>query len=260
MPNLISVNFDNRIPNWGRELNLLDHNVLALMLDGKAKYTLNDQIVIAEKGDLLFIPIGTMRASENVEGEHQKLTILFHHSTEDSQALPILGHAQFGKCKIRNFEYMKQRFEKLYHETLGKGVFNSYVITGILMEIIGMASREFEQVEVTPIKLKLAHQLQAYLVTHYRESIHINQLAAHIHRSANYTISIFREVMGISPIQYVHHMRIKEACNLLINSNLSIAEISNYLGYYDHSYFFRVFKKLTSHSPTDYKHSGSLLN
>lgn len=34
----------------------------------------------------------------------------------------------------------------------------------------------------------------------------------------------------------------KEACNLLTSSDLSVTEISNYLGYYDHSYFFRIFK------------------
>ncbi|SEN05232.1 helix-turn-helix domain-containing protein [Paenibacillus sp. OV219] len=255
-----SVHFDNRIPNWRNTLTVLDHNVIALILDGKVKYTLNDHPVIAEKGDLLIIPIGTMRASENMEGEHQKMTVLFQHSKADTEVLPVLGSARFSKCKIRNFEYMKQRFERLYLEALskGKGKFNPYVITGILLELVGMAAREFEQVEVTPIKLKLANEIQNYLVSHYREPTHIDQLAALIHRSANYTISIFREVTGVSPIQYVHSLRMKEACNLLTNSDLSVTEISNYLGYYDHSYFFRIFKKFTSLSPTEYKHSESL--
>ncbi|QHT61045.1 AraC family transcriptional regulator [Paenibacillus lycopersici] len=258
MLNIISVHFDNRIPNWRRAPDVLDHNVIALMIEGKVSYTLNNQTVIAEKGDLLFIPAGTMRASENADGEHQKFTILFRHTDDESLALHLLGNAQFDKCKIRNFEYMKQRFERLHLEAMGKGKFNSYVMTGILSEIIGLVAREFEQVEVTPIKLKLVNALQNYMVAHYREPVHIDQLASLIHRSANYTISIFREVTGISPIQYVHAMRIKEACKLLKNSDLSVTEISNYLGYYDHSYFFRMFKKLTSRSPTDYKHSGAL--
>ncbi|WP_164545533.1 AraC family transcriptional regulator [Paenibacillus albus] len=253
-----SVHFDNRIPNWRNTLTVLDHNVIALILDGKVKYTLNDHTVIAEKGDLLLIPIGTMRASENMEGPHQKMTVLFQHSIEDAHELPVLGNARFTKCKIRNFEYMKQRFERLNLEALSKDKFNPYVVTGILLELVGMAAREFEQVEVTPIKLKLANEIQKYLVDHYREPTHIDQLAALIHRSANYTISIFREVTGVSPIQYVHSLRMKEACNLLSNSDLSVTEIANYLGYYDHSYFFRIFKKFNSLSPTEYRHSESL--
>ncbi|MDF2653385.1 MAG: transcriptional regulator, AraC family [Paenibacillus sp.] len=257
---LHSVHLDNHIPNWRTNLRMMDFNVIVLMIDGKVKYTINDRTVIGEKGELLFIPVGTLRTGENFEGEHQKITVLFKHSEEDAQELPFLRDAHFNKCKIRNQEYIKRRFERLYLEAKGDNKFNSYVVTGILLELVGMTAREFELMEVTPIKLKLTNELQKYLIAHYRQSIHIEQLAALIHRSANYTISMFREVVGVSPIQYVHQLRMKEACNLLTNSDLSITEISNYLGYYDHSYFFRIFKKYTSMSPTEYKHSGSLLH
>lgn len=257
MLSLLSVNYDNRIPNWRTSLMVLNYNVLVLMIDGKVKYTINDRTVIGEKGELLFLPVNCLRTGENVEGEHQKITVLFNHGDEDSEDLPILGNAQFRKCKIRNFEYVKHRFEKLYLEVVGDGKFTRYFVNGILQELVGMAAREFEHEEVTPVKLKLANELQKYVVAHYRQPIHIDQLAALIHRSSNYTISMFREVMGVSPIQYVHLLRMKEACNLLTNSDLTVTEISNYLGYYDHSYFFRIFKKYTSMSPTAYKHSGS---
>lgn len=257
MLSLRSVHFDNRIPNWRTNLMLLNHNVLVLMIDGKVKYTINDRTVVGEKGELLFIPVNSLRTGENYEGEHQKFTVLFNHGEKDSEELPIFGKSQFSKCKIRNFEYFKQRFEKLYLEVVGDGKFTRYFVNGILQELVGMAAREFELVEVTPVKLKLANELQKYLVAHYRQPIHIDELAALIHRSPNYTISMFREVIGVSPIQYIHLLRMKEACNLLTNSDLSVTEISNYLGYYDHSYFFRIFKKYTSMSPTAYKQSGS---
>ncbi|MCY9662245.1 AraC family transcriptional regulator [Paenibacillus chondroitinus] len=256
MLSLLSVHFDNRIPNWRTNLMLLNHNVLVLMIEGKIKYTINDRTVIGEKGELLFLPINTLRTGENHEGEHQKFTVLFNHSEEDSEELPIFRKGQFIKCKIRNFEYFKHRFEKLYLEVIGDGKFNRYLVSGILQELVGMAAREFELVEAAPIKLKLANELQKYMVAHYRQPVQIDELASLIHRSSNYTISMFREVMGVSPIQYIHLLRMKEACNLLTNSDLSISEISNYLGYYDHSYFFRIFKKYTSMSPTAYKLSG----
>lgn len=257
MLSLLSVHFDNRIPNWRTNLMLLNHNVLVLVIDGKVKYTINDRTVIGEKGELLFLPINSLRVGENVDGEHQKFTVLFNYDEEDSEEIPIFRKSQFCKCKIRHFEYFKIRFEKLYLEVVGDGKFTRYFVNGILQELVGMAAREFELVEVTPVKLKLANELQKYLVAHYRQPVHIDELAALIHRSSNYTISMFREVMGVSPIQYIHILRMKEACNLLTSSDLSVTEISNYLGYYDHSYFFRIFKKYTSMSPTAYKQSGS---
>ncbi|MFD0714769.1 helix-turn-helix domain-containing protein [Paenibacillus sp. GCM10027626] len=81
-----------------------------------------------------------------------------------------------------------------------------------------------------------------------------------IHPSPNYTIAIFREVIGSSPINYIHQLRIMEACSLLINSDMTVAEISNHLGYYDTSYFFRIFKKYTSMSPTEFMARGYNIN
>lgn len=255
MMSLLSVHFDNNIPNWRKSQEVLNHNVLALVVEGKVKYYINDISMIAEKGELLFIPISTLRSSENFEGEHQKITILFTHDDDDAQQLSLLSKATFNTCRSRNFEYIKRRFEQLYLEVTGEAIFSPFIIAGIFQEIVGLVAREFELVEVTPIKLKLANQLQKYLVSNYRETIQIEQLATLIDRSANYTISLFREMKGLSPIQYVHMLRMKEACNLLANTDLTVTEISDYLGYYDHSYFFRIFKKYMSLSPTEYRQS-----
>ncbi|WP_165452787.1 AraC family transcriptional regulator [Paenibacillus thalictri] len=254
---LSSVHFDNRIPNWRKDIGATDTNVLALVLEGKVRYTLAGKSFILEKGELLFFPNGVIRAGENVEEDHQKITVLFRHEEEDAQQLPLLNAEPYVKCKIRKFEYMKRRFERLFYETVGDGKFQPWVVNGIFNEIVGIASREFESVEIAPSKQKLAGELQEYLVSHYRQPVNIEQVAALIHRSPNYTISLFREVTGLSPIQYVHQLRMKEACSMLSNSDLTVTEISNYLGYYDHSYFFRMFKKHTGVSPTEYRQSGT---
>ncbi|MCZ8515346.1 AraC family transcriptional regulator [Paenibacillus filicis] len=255
MLKLHSVHFDNYIPNWRNHI--IVFNVLALIVDGKVRYTINDQTVIGEKGDLLFFPSGIPRVGENVEREHQKITVLFKNEDQDLRQLPFLKSIPYLKCKIRSFEYMKQRFERLFYETVGNGSFQQWIVNGIFQELVGISAREFELVEIAPSKLKLADKIQKFLLSHYRATINIEQIAALINRSPNHTISLFREVTGVSPIQYVHLLRMKEACNLLTNSDLTITEISNHLGYYDHSYFFRTFKKYTSMSPTEYRHFGS---
>ncbi|WP_179091868.1 helix-turn-helix domain-containing protein [Paenibacillus borealis] len=49
-------------------------------------------------------------------------------------------------------------------------------------------------------------------------------------------------------------MRIEKACLLLKeNAGLSISEISSLVGYSDHSYFTRVFRKLMGISPSQYR-------
>lgn len=256
MLTLDSVFFDNNIANWRNYPTVLKSNVLALIFEGKIRYTIDHHSVIGQKGELLYIPRGTLRASENVEGPHKKITVLFQYEKKDPLESSFLGKSRFSKCKIRNFEYIRHRFEKLYLETVGDSPYQEQVAQGILLELTGLIARELEQAEVAPMKLRLSLQLQNYLLDHYREPIQIEQLATHINRSANYTTTLFREVTGMSPIQYIHQLRIKEACNLLNHTDLSITEIAEYLGYYDHSYFFRTFKKLISLSPSDYRMAG----
>ncbi|MBT2738781.1 helix-turn-helix transcriptional regulator [Bacillus sp. ISL-7] len=47
-----------------------------------------------------------------------------------------------------------------------------------------------------------------------------------------------------------------EACNLLLNTDMTVVAISDYLGYYDTSYFSRMFKKLASMSPKEFSMTG----
>jgi AraC-like DNA-binding protein len=69
---------------------------------------------------------------------------------------------------------------------------------------------------------------------------------------------IFKEYTGISPGQYHLSLRIRQAKELLINTNLSIKEISYRLGFESIFYFSRVFKSKTGINPTEYKNGPAL--
>jgi AraC-like DNA-binding protein len=129
---------------------------------------------------------------------------------------------------------------------------SDFICLGILQELIGLFARELESPTITPIKVKYAKIIERYLIENYRKPIEIDQLAKLIHRSPGYTISVFKEVIGLSPIKYIHQLRVIEACNLLLNTDMTVVAISEYLGYYDPSYFSRTFKKLTSISPKEF--------
>lgn len=119
-----------------------------------------------------------------------------------------------------------------------------------------MPQGAIETVESSPMKLKYAQDIQDYLIAHYREQIPSEKIAKRIQKSPNYAVSIFKEVTGQTPIVYIHQLRILEACNLLLYSDMSIANISDHLGYYDASYFSKTFKKITSLTPKEYKEMG----
>lgn len=64
---------------------------------------------------------------------------------------------------------------------------------------------------------------------------------------------LFKDVMGVSPLNYYIRLRIDNACMLLECTDLSIAETAQKVGYEDPIYFGQIFKKYIGVSPSKYK-------
>ncbi|GAA0123605.1 hypothetical protein UT300018_29230 [Clostridium faecium] len=59
--------------------------------------------------------------------------------------------------------------------------------------------------------------------------------------------------MNVSPIEYIQNLRVKKAKELLLNTNLTILQVSQIVGYEHNSSFTRVFKYLEKISPTEFR-------
>ncbi|MDD5602503.1 MAG: AraC family transcriptional regulator [Eubacteriales bacterium] len=65
----------------------------------------------------------------------------------------------------------------------------------------------------------------------------------------------FRDVMGVTPKDYIKRIRMEKARHLLVNTGMSIAEVAGSTGYEDPLYFSRVFSRETGVSPRGYRNS-----
>ena len=63
----------------------------------------------------------------------------------------------------------------------------------------------------------------------------------------------FKAVTGKSLKEYVAYIRVEKAKELLYNTNLSVKEIAESVGYSDQNYFSRIFKKYSGESPLGYR-------
>ena len=64
---------------------------------------------------------------------------------------------------------------------------------------------------------------------------------------------LFKEHTGKSAIDYIIHLRIETAKNLLKKTTYTINEISSKVGFKNPLYFSRKFKEKTGVSPSEYK-------
>lgn len=92
-----------------------------------------------------------------------------------------------------------------------------------------------------------------YIDEHYAEPISLTEMARHFHFNPSYLSSFFATHHHEGFKEHLNRVRIDKAADLLRNGDIPISEISSKVGYGDHSYFCKVFKKSTGLSPTQYR-------
>ena len=95
--------------------------------------------------------------------------------------------------------------------------------------------------------------IKHYLETYYHESIQLEDLASMTHLSRFYISHSFKKEIGMSPMEYLIDIRIKESKILLRTTNYSISQVADIVGFTTPTYFSKQFRKSTGISPTDYR-------
>lgn len=95
--------------------------------------------------------------------------------------------------------------------------------------------------------------LLEYMHQHYDQPLGLADVAKHFHFNPSYLSSYFSSHQKEGFNEYLNKIRIEKAEELLRNGDVTISEISSMVGYSDHSYFCKVFKKFTGQSPSRYR-------
>ena len=95
--------------------------------------------------------------------------------------------------------------------------------------------------------------IKSYLSFHLAEPLSVTEMAEHAHLSASRFSKLFHQHFGLSPHQYLLHMRIQHAQSLLNHTNLALEQIAGYCGFADVHHFAKSFKKRVGCSPGVYR-------
>ena len=112
--------------------------------------------------------------------------------------------------------------------------------------------------EVTRVKGKkgdiLAGQLKEYIEEHFEDpNLSNREIAEYFHMNISYLSTFFKEKTGMSPLTYIHTVRLENAKELLLNTELTLEEISSRVGCNNSVTLNRLFKKYEGITPAVYK-------
>lgn len=94
-----------------------------------------------------------------------------------------------------------------------------------------------------------ANRVAAYVGDHLEVCIRVEDLAALARLTPGYFSKAFRGSFGLSPHAYLVERRIARACELMIRTDESLAQIALACGLYDQAHFTRVFRKRHGEAP-----------
>ena len=101
---------------------------------------------------------------------------------------------------------------------------------------------------------QIANSMKQFMQENYKREINVSDMAAEIGYSTSYLTRVFKEYNnGQTPMRYLSELRMAAAKHLLIDSRLSVKEISPLVGYPDPFHFSRSFKQACGVSPQQYR-------
>jgi YesN/AraC family two-component response regulator len=96
------------------------------------------------------------------------------------------------------------------------------------------------------------NKLLEFVNENYVQNLSLENCANYVHISPGYVTRLCKKYLGMSFKMWLNEVRVREAINLLRNTDLPIKEISERVGYNNLNYFYRQFNSITGTTPKNY--------
>ncbi len=139
-------------------------------------------------------------------------------------------------------------------EATNRSIGHEASLLAYLLELMIFLSREYSRIGTTNGKALLrVGELIGLLERDYARRWRLSDLAAEAHMSESNLLATFKEATGQSPIDYLIHLRLQHAAELLCRGPRSISEVAYSVGFEDSNYFSRQFRRTMLTSPREYR-------
>jgi len=158
--------------------------------------------------------------------------------------------------------YEKNNYYRDYQELNNTVSESTFIETqGIILQLVSrfLTSRKFKVKKMEPIPSKILESI-SYIQLNLKQHLTVNFLAKRASLHQDYFSRLFNRFTGERPLAYIHMKRIERAQYLIATTNLPYLEIAEETGFENVPHFAKVFKKVTSLTPGEYKRRNEQVN
>lgn len=233
---------------------------------GSITIYIGEEVFPASAGDLFFVNSGELHFMESDDMGVEYYTLLFplaflsfqmEDDLEQEIFLPLRQKKLLLPVHLKEFEsekYMTNLIREIIDVNDEKEIGYQLRTKILLLELLEGLLKEngFRQGNFTNTT-GMQRELLAYIQNHYTEKISLSMLAQQFHLSEKYISWYFKEHFSISFMQYVSHLRMTRAKDLLLTTEFSVTEVALSSGYPSVNLFIRSFKEMHGATPLQYR-------
>ena len=237
---------------------------MILILAGTKIVYINDDEIQLNPGDIIFInsniphktvtPIGSSCVLMQFKTTSQNDCTSDYTWLNNVASITNIPHKVFKKdTKINST--LADCIQKIRTEYANKEKSYDFFIKSYIYEIIAILFRNDVLTNYDKWQQRISPLIKVlkYVDEHYTEHISLSEISGVLNFHNAYFCKFFKNIMGISFVEYLNLVRLNNAKKLMKNTSKNITEISVEVGFSSVSYFIKTFKKYNHCSPNKYK-------
>lgn len=261
----IDENVINR--NWDME-NFHYHNSFEIyyLVSGNRKMLVEDRVYELCPSDIVLINPNILHRSMN-SGAHSRINIVFDNSYLDSYFTKNASEyltSCFDTELIKLNSSENKKFLKFFNELKNGYESNSPCFVGVaeILELFIKAKKrqksEFTtQKDLSTMSEKVASVI-SYISQNYSTISSIDEIADYCYINKSYLCRLFKKETGLTVFEYLNLVKIYRSCEMIRNTDDTIADIAIKCGFSSISYFSYTFKKLIGITPLQFKKDNDI--
>lgn len=233
-----------------------DYFELEIILSGEAEHIYNNEKYLITKGNVFLMSYCDFHALKCLT-DVDIVSIRFFNNFLDKELTDYISVGA-GRFNVRfdenEFEEIIKQLDKVFCEVRDNKFFKSNAVKNYISQIIIDIVRKSNINSVVNMSSTVQKAIE-HIYMNFRFDISVEKVAEKFNTSPNYFGTIFKKNVGVSFNEYVSMIRLKYACNLLKNTDLTVKEIAFSAGFNSVEYFMYVFKKKLFMTPNMYRNN-----
>lgn len=177
--------------------------------------------------------------------------IIFHPNATKSQKTGLGSRFHLDHMNFRNAVAIVEEMEKCSNERFPCW---RMLLESHFRHLIILISRAFDaRLRTHDESLVRMANVISFLESNYSQNVDLDKIAASAGMSKRTFYRLFRRATGYPPLMFLIDLRIKQACEMLRNTDHPITQIAYASGFSDGNYFTREFRKILGEPPSSYR-------